>query len=98
LVSFLVATLYFWVPEAVWGATLGKFAAKVRVVDSLGHPPGFGRSMIRTLLRFLEANPLLFGALPAVIVAYRSKTGRRLGDILAKTHVLRKSDLRGQSS
>lgn len=97
-VALVVVTLYFWVPEALWGATLGKASAGVRVVDRLGRPPGFGKSLVRTLLRFIEANPLLFGALPAGLVAYRSKTGRRVGDILAKTYVLLASDLRDRLS
>ena len=92
-VALVLIVVYFWLPEALWGATLGKLFVKVRVVDAAGQPPGLGRALVRTVLRFLEVNPFLFGAIPAALVAYRSKAGQRLGDLLAKTYVLRCSDL-----
>ena len=96
-VALLISIAYFWVPEAVWGCTPGKWLTRVRVVDALGCPPGPGRALVRTLLRLVEVNPLLFGGLPAAAVAYRSKTGQRLGDTLAKTYVLRVADLPGRT-
>ena len=93
VVALVVAVLYYWLPEAAWGVTLGKLMAKVRVVDGAGRHPGAGRALVRTLLRFVEVNPFLFGTLPAALVAYRSKHGQRLGDLLARTYVLRVSDL-----
>ncbi|MEO8504571.1 MAG: RDD family protein [Acidobacteriota bacterium] len=90
-VVFYIA--YFWLPEAIWGATLGKSIARVRVVDALGNVPGARRALIRTLTRLLEVNPFLLGGIPAALIAYRSKRGQRLGDMLARTFVLRVSDL-----
>ena len=81
--------LWFWVPEALWGATLGKRLAKIRVVDRAGHPPGFLRAAARTLLRVIEVNPLLAGGLPAYLVFRFTKHGQRLGDLLAGTFVVR---------
>lgn len=42
----------------------------------------------RTFWRFLEANPILIGALPAALLIFFSKSHRRLGDYAAKTLVV----------
>jgi len=93
IVAVEVAIGYYWLPEALWGRTLGKLAAKIRVVDEQGRPPGAWRALVRTLLRFLEVNPFLVGGAPAAAIAYFSKSGQRLGDLLARTYVLLASDL-----
>jgi uncharacterized RDD family membrane protein YckC len=85
---------YYVVLEAHWGATLGKLALKIQVVDKAGRPPGYGKASVRTVLRFIEVNPLLAGGIPAGIVAGLSKTRQRLGDMLAGTYVLRVADVR----
>jgi len=87
-----VALVYYWLPEGLWGATPGKGLAGLRVVDDAGGVPGLGRSVVRTLLRLIEINPILVGGLPAALVAARSRTGRRLGDMLAGTVVLDRGD------
>lgn len=94
IVAVALSLAYFWIPEALWGVTAGKLLARVRVVAEGGESPGFGRALVRTLLRIAEVNPLLLGGIPAALVAYRSKAGQRLGDMLARTYVLRTSDLR----
>jgi uncharacterized RDD family membrane protein YckC len=79
--------------EGRWGATLGKFGTKIRVVDRLGRVPGYGRAVVRTLLRLVEVNPLLLGGIPAGIIALSSKSKQRLGDMLAGTYVLYLADV-----
>lgn len=86
--------LYFVVLEGRWGVTLGKLATKIRVVDLQGRAPGYGRAVVRMLLRLIEVNPLLAGGVPAGVIASCSKTKRRLGDMLAGTYVLYLADVR----
>jgi uncharacterized RDD family membrane protein YckC len=84
---------YFVVLEGGWGVTFGKLVMGLRVVDRRGRAPGFARALIRTLVKLVEVNPLLAG-LPAGVIALRSKTRRRLGDMLAGTYVLYATDVR----
>jgi uncharacterized RDD family membrane protein YckC len=44
--------------------------------------------LVRTLLRLLEANPLLFGGLPAGVAILLSGRNQRLGDLAAGTMVV----------
>ena len=89
-----VTTSYHVVLEGSVGITLGKWLSGVRVVVANGDAPGFYRAFLRTLLRLLEVNPLLFGGVPAGLVADFSKTRQRIGDFLADTYVVKLSDLR----
>jgi uncharacterized RDD family membrane protein YckC len=82
---------YYLVGEGLLGLTVGKLAADLRVVDAAGNKPGLLRALVRTLLRFVEVNPVLFGGLPAGLIAYFSPTGQRLGDYLSNTFVVRTS-------
>jgi uncharacterized RDD family membrane protein YckC len=45
--------------------------------------------LLRTLLRIVEVNPLLFGGLSAGLSIAATKRHQRLGDILAGTLVVR---------
>jgi uncharacterized RDD family membrane protein YckC len=83
---------YYVVLEARWGATLGKLATQIRVVDRLGRPPGYAKAAVRTAMRAIEVNPLLAGGIPAAIVVGLTKTRQRLGDLMAGTYVLRVAD------
>ncbi len=83
----LAVALYFAGSEAVFGRTLGKWAVGLRVVDAEGNAPGWGRSIIRNLLRVIEASPLT-GPFVGGVVALISKRQQRLGDMLAGTYVI----------
>jgi uncharacterized RDD family membrane protein YckC len=85
--------LYFPLCEGIWGRTVGKLAAGLYVVDKHGNPPGLWRAFLRTLTRLFEVNPFLFGGVPAGIVVLCTNRGQRLGDMLAGTFVVRKSQL-----
>lgn len=85
--------LYFPLLEGLWGITLGKLAAGIKVVDYHGRRPGIRKALIRSLLRIIEGNPLLLGGLPAGIVAVLSPRKQRLGDILAGTLVVFRRDV-----
>jgi uncharacterized RDD family membrane protein YckC len=89
----LATVAYYPVLEGLLGATLGKLVLDLRIVDENGRRAGWGQVMVRTLLRLIEVNPLLFGGLPAGLFVMTSKERQRLGDKLARTYVVRKSDL-----
>lgn len=80
--------LYFFVFEAVLSATPGKLITGLRVRMSDGSALSSKAAAIRTLARIIEANPLLFGGLPAVIAISSTKRKQRIGDMLADTIVV----------
>ena len=84
---------YFLLQEAIWGATLGKRVFGLRVVRLDGTPAGWSAAFWRTILRVLEVNPVLFGAIPGGLAVTWSKRKQRLGDMLAHTVVVRRADL-----
>ena len=90
-VGILIA--YFPILEGLTGVTAGKFILRIKVVDSNCKSPGIGKAIIRTLLKIIEVNPFLLGGLPAGIIALFSKKKQRLGDMLAKTYVVKIKDI-----
>lgn len=78
---------YYIVMEAIWGATLGKLALKLRVVKMDGSPIGWKESVIRNLLRIIDG---LFDYLVAAILIWSSPLRQRLGDRVARTVVVRR--------
>jgi uncharacterized RDD family membrane protein YckC len=58
------------------------------VVDPSGGRCGWRRALVRTLLRVVEANPFLFGGLPAGVAILASSRNQRLGDLAAGTLVV----------
>ncbi len=85
----VLAVAYFPLTEGLTGRSLGKLATRTIVVTSTGAKPGIARAFLRTLLRLVEVNPLLFGGIPAALAAMASKTRQRLGDFAARTYVLK---------
>jgi uncharacterized RDD family membrane protein YckC len=69
------------------GRSLGKLAAGLRVVRDDGGPIRFRHALIRGLLGVLEFY-LSYGSIP-LIVSLTNKRGKRVGDILAGTYVVR---------
>jgi len=80
---------YYFLQEGFFNTTLGKRAFGLRVVRSDGRPSGWREALLRTLLRVLEVNPLLFGGLPAGLTIVFNGKRQRLGDLLARTLVIR---------
>ena len=83
----------YLVGEYFWGRTLGKLIAGIVVVNAQGGTPSLYQVLIRTALRVIEVNPIAAGGVPAGIAVIASKYKQRLGDMLADTYVIRKSDL-----
>ena len=79
---------YFFFSEALWSRTPGKYLQGLMVVDPSGGRCDWRRALLRTLLRLVEANPLLFGGLPAGLAILISKRNQRLGDLVAGTLVV----------
>ncbi len=88
--SFLLYFLYFVLMESFAGGTVGKLilGMKVRMVD--GSPCTIGASLIRNLLRIVDALPGIAPYLLGAIFVWTSPTNQRLGDRLANTVVVRK--------
>ncbi|SNY62850.1 RDD family protein [Paractinoplanes atraurantiacus] len=88
LLLFLVAALYYVLMEGYLGRTVGKMATGIRVIDgeSGRTPPGAGKAILRTIFRIIDG---LFGYLVAFIVVLSSPRRRRIGDIVARTQVVR---------
>jgi uncharacterized RDD family membrane protein YckC len=85
--------LYYFALETTVGRTVGKLVTGIIVVDDAGAIPRPKAVLIRTLLRAIEVNPFLFGAIPAGIIADRSVAHQRWGDMLAGTYVVFVGDL-----
>jgi len=92
ILSILIC--YYPVLEGLTGYTIGKYILKIKVVDKNLNSPGIIKAIIRTLLRIIEVNPFLAGGIPAGIIVWISKNKQRLGDIFAKTYVLKTKDIK----
>ena len=93
-IGLAVAILYFPVGEAFWGRTLGKLLTGLVIIDRDGRRPGIGKALLRTLLRLIEVNPFLLGGIPAGLAVLASQHRQRLGDMAARTYVVRSKHLR----
>jgi len=83
----------YWVVCEVWlgGQTLGKRALGLRVVNADGTPVTWLPSVVRNLLRAVDALPGVYGVgLASTLI---DPYGRRLGDIVAGTMVIHASEL-----
>lgn len=84
LVAFLA---YYILGEALTGGTLGKGMVRIRVVDEHGEHPSVSASIVRNVLRPVDA---LFFYLVGAAFALTSPLGQRLGDRAAHTVVVRR--------
>jgi uncharacterized RDD family membrane protein YckC len=86
-VAFVVVVLYYVFMEGVLGRTVGKMVTGIRVIDaSTGAAPGIGKAAVRTILRIVDG---FFAYLVGFIVVLSSDRRRRLGDMAARTLVVR---------
>ena len=77
--------------QGATGFSPGKLLVGLRVVREDGRIAGIGKSFVRTLLWVVDSLPCLF--LVGFICALTSTGHRRVGDMAAKTFVVRKSDV-----
>ena len=84
---------YFFLFEALWSRTPGKFMQGLVVRNIDGTRCNLKAHLIRTLARLLEANPILLGGIPAGIAIFSSARKQRIGDSLAGTVVVSRQDV-----
>jgi uncharacterized membrane protein SpoIIM required for sporulation/uncharacterized RDD family membrane protein YckC len=75
------------------GQTPGKRLLRLRVVRDGGYSVTFGASAVRNLVRIVDMQPALFYAVGIVSIIF-SRSGKRLGDIVAGTIVVREGLVR----
>lgn len=88
LVLYGIAIALHVILQGITGASLGKLMTGLRVVDEHGNKAGFGRILVRWLLWIVDSLPA-FG-LVALITSLTTTGHRRVGDMVAKTHVVAK--------
>jgi uncharacterized RDD family membrane protein YckC len=89
----LLSVLYFLILEGVRGRTIGQVLAGLTLVDEFGLKPGIYRAFLRTCCRMIEANPFLVGGLPAGVIVAVTRTHQSVGDMIARTFVVKTKDL-----
>jgi len=78
---------YYILLEGYLGQTVGKMATGIKVVtEATGTTPGVAAAAVRTVLRLIDG---LFCYLVAFVTALTSDKRQRLGDIAARTLVIR---------
>jgi uncharacterized RDD family membrane protein YckC len=82
----LLWVAYYAVFEGLFGATLGKRVAGLRVTDLEGRRIGWQAAILRNLARLIDALPLLY--LLGGVLALTSRQHQRLGDRFAGTLVV----------
>lgn len=88
---FLPVLLYDLYCEVLFnGQSFGKFVLKIKVVKIDGTQPGLGSYLLRWLFRIVESALFFSGLVPLITILVNGK-GQRLGDIAAKTTVIKLS-------
>jgi uncharacterized RDD family membrane protein YckC len=83
----VIVVLYYVLLEGLTGRTVGKLVTGIRVIDAqTGGVPGLLSGLLRTVLRLIDG---IFAYLVGFIVVLNSDRRRRLGDMAAKTLVVR---------
>ncbi|AGN01291.1 RDD domain-containing protein [Salinarchaeum sp. Harcht-Bsk1] len=86
LLWFGAGFAYYIVLEAEYGQTPGKRLVGIEVVGEDGGPIDYQASVIRNVLRFVDA---LFFYLVGAILIWISDEGQRLGDRVGDTYVVK---------
>jgi uncharacterized RDD family membrane protein YckC len=89
VLSLLLWLAYMAVSEGFAGTSLGKRVTGLRVIGPDGGIPGLGRSLVRNLLRFVDALPYVPPYVLGGVAAMRSHARLRVGDRVAGTRVVR---------
>ncbi|HEC14048.1 MAG TPA: RDD family protein [Acidiferrobacteraceae bacterium] len=89
LLFFAISFGYYIAMEAQLGGTVGKMALGLKVVKLDGSGPiGWVPSLIRNLLRIIDALPFFY--IVGIILIWNSDKCQRLGDRVAETVVVKK--------
>jgi uncharacterized RDD family membrane protein YckC len=95
LLLILGMAAYWIVPEWLAGTTFGKWACDLCVVKMSGNPISLAQALKRNVARIVDAIGFY---LVAFIAAQNNPNRQRLGDLWAKTMVVRCSELNRQSA
>ena len=87
---YILNIAYYILMEGYMGATIGKLVIGLKVQMEDGSPCTISASVIRNLLRIVDALPFIVPYLVGAIMVWSSPTRQRLGDRVAKTHVVKK--------
>lgn len=94
IVQFVVLWGYYLLFEGLWdGQTPGKKLHGLRTVRDGGYSVGFSASAVRNLMRIVDLQPL-FTYVVGITSISVTKSGKRLGDIVAGTLVVRETMVR----
>jgi uncharacterized membrane protein SpoIIM required for sporulation/uncharacterized RDD family membrane protein YckC len=89
--QFAILWGYYLLCEGLFdGQTLGKRILGLRAVRDGGYSVGFAASAVRNLMRIIDLQPL-FTYLVGIAGIAISKSGKRLGDVVAGTIVVREA-------
>jgi uncharacterized RDD family membrane protein YckC len=83
----IVWFIYFFVMEGAFGATVGKYLSRLRVIKKDGGQINFGQAAIRAIIGFLEINPI------GAIVIWLTPLKQRIGDLIAHTMVVNREKI-----
>ncbi|MCK4395027.1 RDD family protein [candidate division WOR-3 bacterium] len=84
----IIILFIFGFLEGKWGVTPGKIALGIRVIGTDLKPCGFGRALIRNLLKFIDG---FFNFIVGIMLIALTTNWQRIGDMAARTIVIRKS-------
>ena len=88
-----IGLVYFTLLEGIAGATIGKFALGIRVVNEDGSKLSWSGAIVRNLVRFIDLIPYIPAYLVGAISVWASPTKQRLGDRWGHTVVVTKESL-----
>ncbi len=92
-VFLLIFIIYFSTLEWLTGQTIGKKLIGIRVVGQGDYEnPSFIAALVRNVLRYVDYIPYLFPVI-GVLLMLTTKKRQRLGDLVAKTYVVRAPNL-----
>ena len=87
ILVFLLEWFYPVCFEVLWqGSTPGKRALGLQVLMEDGTPVGWGPSMLRSLMMFVDFLPAFYGT--GLVAMLSNREGRRIGDMAAGTLVV----------
>ena len=94
IAQFAILWGYYLVCEGFFdGRTPGKRVLGLRAVRDGGYPVGFSASAVRNLMRFVDLQPV-FTYLVGMTSVALTRSGKRLGDVVAGTIVVRETMVR----
>ncbi|MCZ6613058.1 MAG: RDD family protein [Thaumarchaeota archaeon] len=96
-VFLVIFIIYFSTLEWLTGQTIGKKIVGIRVIGQVDHEnPSFISAIARNVLRYVDYIPYLFPIIGVVLIL-ATKKRQRLGDLVAKTYVVRSPNVADDS-